>query len=220
MGASGRKDNGLMSTLLKSPLDALNDYEGVVIFQPREGQTSEALYEQICRVYPAHRKIEQDSKGNVYLMPPTEGESGYQEALAVTQLTAWSIRKGKGKVFGPSTTFLFADGEKLQSDAAWISNERLEAIPYQKRRERIPVVPEFVIEIKSPSDVYKNLQEKMQQWLSQGVLLGWLIHPDHREVKIYTPTGVETRTDIDKLRGTGPVKGFTLDLRPIWQGLR
>ncbi len=209
-----------MTTLLKLPTDALNDYEGVVIFEPREGQAPNALYNEICRTYPEHTKIEQDAKGNVYLMPPTGGESGYQEGLAVMQLGAWSLRKGKGKVFGPSTVFRFPDGSKMQPDAAWASDERVRAIPYGKRRGWIPIVPEFVIEIKSPSDVYPKLQKKMEQWLKASVALGWLIHPDHREVKIYTAGDVETRTGLDKLRGTGPVKGFTLDLRPIWQGLR
>ena len=209
-----------MATLLRIPTDALNDYEGVIIFEPREGQKPDALYEQICRAYPEHTKIEQDAKGNVYLMPPTGGESAQQEALAIAQLVTWRQRKGKGQVFGPSALFLFSDGSKMQPDAAWASDERVQAIPYRKRRGWIPIVPEFVIEVKSPSDVYLKLQKKMEQWIKQGVALGWLVHPDHREVKIYTAADVETRTGLDKVRGTGPVKGFTLDLRPIWQGLR
>ncbi len=209
-----------MATALKAPADYLNDYEGVVIFQPRAGQSASALYEQICRVYPEHKKIEQDVKGNVYLMPPSGGESGQQDLLAASQLLVWAAQKGNGQVFGPATTFLFASGDKLCPDAAWVSNERVYAIPYKKRRQRIPVIPEFVIEIKSPTDGYETLQKKMQQYLANGVDLGWLIHPDQREVKIYTSGNIETRTNIDKLRATGPMKGFTLDLRPIWKGLR
>ena len=152
-------------------------------------------------------------------MPPTGGESGQQEALALAQLVAWPQLKGKGQVFGPSTLFLFSDGSKMQADAAWASDERLQAVPYRKRRGWIPVVPEFVSEIKLPSDVYLKLQKKMEEWLKGGVALGWLIHPDRRKVKIYTAADAETRIGLDKVRGTGPVKGFTLDLRPIWQGL-
>ena len=210
-----------MATLPKVSPDALIDYEGVVIFELRPGQKPDALYDEICRAYPEHSKIEQDAKGDVYLMPPTGGESGSQEALAIAQLVAWSQRKGQGHVFGPSTVFHFPDGSKMQPDAAWASDERVQAIPYRKRRGWIPIVPEFVIEVKSPSDVYLKLQTKMERWLKQGVALGWLIHPERREVKIYTAdNNVETRTGLDKLRGTGPVKGFTLDLRPVWRGLR
>ena len=84
----------------------------------------------------------------------------------------------------------------------------------------IPIVPEFVIEIKSPTDSYQKLQDKMRWYIKNGVDLGWLIHPDKREVMIYTKTDTSTVNSIDKLRGAGPVKGFTLDLRSIWKGLR
>jgi len=50
--------------------------------------------------------------------------------------------------------------------------------------------------------------------------LGWLIHPDLREVKTCAQLEVSTFKDVQKLRGTGPVKDFTLDLSPIWRGLR
>lgn len=209
-----------MATSLKVPVDYVEQYPGIVIFQMRPGQNRNALYEEICRAYSEHPKIEQDEKGNVYLMPPGGGESGKQELRASAQLEIWSMRKAHGEAFGPTTTFVFPSGAKLCPDAAWASNERVYAIPYGKRRERIPIVPEFVIEIKSPTDVYENLQNKMQKYIAEGVDLGWLIHPDRRQVKVYTQAEVKTLTDIDKIRGTGPIKGFTLDLRLIWRGLR
>jgi Uma2 family endonuclease len=60
----------------------------------------------------------------------------------------------------------------------------------------------------------------MQEYIENGVELGWLIHPDAREVKVYTKSEVVTHRDIEQLRGTGPVGGFQLDLLPIWKGLR
>jgi Uma2 family endonuclease len=209
-----------MATALKSPAQYIKDYEGTVIFQPRRGEGRNSLYEHICRVYEERRKIEQDEKGNVYLMPPSGGESGYQDSEAYAQLRNWARRKKHGKAFGPATTFVFTNNAKRCPDAAWASNERVYAIPYEKRRQRIPIVPEFVIEVKSPTDSYKNLQDKMRWYIKNGVELGWLIHPDKREVMIYTKTETNTLTNLDKLRGTGPVQGFTLDLRPIWEGLR
>jgi Uma2 family endonuclease len=209
-----------MATALKMPAHYVEQYTGIVIFQPREGQNRNALYEEICRVYAEYPKIEQDKEGNVYLMPPGGGEGGKQDLMASAQLTVWALRKGHGEAFGPTTTFVFPSRAKRCPDAVWASNERVYAIPYRKRRGRIPIIPEFVIEIKSPMDVYESLQKKMQGYIVDGVGLGWLIHPDRREVKVYTQVEVGTLTDIEKLRGTGPVKGLTLDLRPIWRGLR
>lgn len=112
------------------------------------------------------------------------------------------------------------NGAKRSPDVAWASNERVCAVLYERRRQFAPIVPEFVIKIQSPSDSYKKLQDKMQWYIKNGVDLGWLIHPDKREVIIYTKAETIIQANIDKLRGTGPVKDFTLDLRPIWKGLR
>lgn len=81
------------------------------------------------------------------------------------------------------------------------------------------MVPEFVIKVKAPTDRYSKLQEKMSEYIENGVTLGWLIHPDLQEMKVYAQAEVVTRNQIQKLRGTGPVKGFNLDLKPIWEGM-
>ena len=73
--------------------------------------------------------------------------------------------------------------------------------------------------LKTPAQ-YLDDYEGVDWYFKNGVDLAWLIHPDKREVMIYTKVDTSTVTNIDKLRGTGPVKGFTLDLRPIWKGLR
>ena len=55
-------------------------------------------------------------------------------------------------------------------------------------------------------------------WGRPGVVeLAWLIHPDKREVVIYTKTGTRVLNNPDLLRGEGPVEGFKLDLEPIWE---
>ena len=195
------------------------DYDGEIIFQPKPGENLDALYERICKAYEDRSKIEQDEKGNVHVTAPTGGESGTQNADLITDLNMWARRDKRGKVFDSSTTFLFTKTVKRVPDAAWVSKERLFALPYSSRRKYLPLVPEFVIEIKSPSDSKKRLERKMRKYLDYGVELGWLIDPDKREVKIYTPTEINTITGVSKLRASDPVKGFTLNLRLIWLGL-
>jgi Uma2 family endonuclease len=201
------------------PSVLLDEYEGVVVFQLADGSDPEALFRQICRQYD-NTKIEQDEEGNVYVMPPVGGESSNQNFKVSAQLAAWAMRDGRGEGFDSSTAFIFPNGSKRSPDAAWVSNERLLSLPYKERRAFLKVVPEFVIEIKSPTDRYPKLQEKMEEYIENGVELGWLLHPDLREVKVYTKAEVVTHNEIKKLRGIGPTKGFELDLAPIWKGLR
>ena len=81
-------------------------------------------------------------------------------------------------------------------------------------------VPEFVVEVMSPSDHLKAAQAKMETWIANGVQLGWLIDGDAHTVYIYRKgRPPRTRRDIAELAGEGPVKGFTLNLKPIWAGL-
>ncbi len=209
-----------MATMLKSPAQHLQEFEGVVVFERPPGQPRERFYEEICRIYPEYKKVEQDEEGNVILMPPGGGESGWQDLQAARQLGSWVERTGRGEAFGASTTFKFPNGSLRQADAAWASNENVYSISYEQRLEHILIVPEFVIEIVSKSDRYEKLHKKMEWYISNGVELGWLIHPKRREVKIYTSTQVSTVENVEKLRGTGPVKGFVLNLEPIWRGLR
>ena len=73
--------------------------------------------------------------------------------------------------------------------------------------------PDFVIQLQSSTDRPRVLRDKMQEWLTNGAQLGWLIDPDQRSVAIYRPDGeVETRTGLDSITGEGPVAGFVLDL--------
>jgi Uma2 family endonuclease len=89
-----------------------------------------------------------------------------------------------------------------------------------KRKAFWHLCPDFVIEVKSDGDRLKHLQNKMVEYLEQGAQLGWLIDPGNKKVEIYRPGGnVETRTDMDKLEGEGPVAGFVLDLTCVWDPL-
>ena len=209
-----------MATAIRTrPRVLLDEYEGGVVFQLPEDGDPEALYQQICRQFD-NTKIEQDREGNVYIMPPCGGESGNQNFTVAARLYMWAMRDRRGKGFDSSTAFIFPNGSKRVPDAAWVSNERLLALSYKERRKFLKVVPEFVIEIKSPTDRYAKLQEKMQEYIANGVELGWLIHPDLREVMVYTKTEAVTHSGIQKLRAVGPVEGFDLNLKPIWKGLR
>ncbi len=60
----------------------------------------------------------------------------------------------------------------------------------------------------------------MQEWIDNGVELGWLIDGDNRCVFIYRQ-GREIRQarNVSQIEGEGPVEGFVLDLTDIWAGL-
>ena len=78
--------------------------------------------------------------------------------------------------------------------------------------------PDFVIELKSDSDRLLALRNKMKEWIANWTALAWLINPDNQTVEIYRSgrDEAETLTRAQEIHGEGPVTGFVLDMRRIW----
>ena len=154
-------------------------------------------------------------------MPPPGGESSFRESNVARQLGNWAERDGRGQAFGPGLQFILPSGAYRSPDAEWVSKEKLTNLTKEQRRQFLRLVPEFVIEVMSPSDRLRDAQQKMdQEWMANGVELGWLIDADSETVYIYRQgRKVDTKKRLQKLAGEGPVKGFVLDLKTIWEGL-
>jgi Uma2 family endonuclease len=188
-------------------------------FDP-ELRMSDGEYFDFCMANP-DLCIERTAQGEIIIVPPAGGESSYRSLDASRQLGNWARRDGRGRAFDSSAEFILATGAALAPDAAWVSDARLSGLSKEQRRKFLPVCPEFVIEVMSPSDRLRPAKEKMQDWIRAGVELGWLIDGDERTVYIYRAgeTDPEVRTGRLKLAGEGAVAGFELDLAEIWAGL-
>ncbi len=176
-------------------------------------------YFAFCMANP-DLQIERTAHGEIVIVPPAGGESDYRNFDCARQFGNWSDRTGHGKGFGPTVQFLLPDGSGKSPDVAWVSNERLNSLTKRQRRRFLPVVPEFVVEVMSPSERLRAAQRKMQKWIDNGVELGWLIDGDNRCVYVYRQ-GREVRQvrDANQIEGEGPVEGFVLDPIKIWAGL-
>ena len=181
---------------------------------------SENEYYAFCSANPNIR-FERSALGEIIIVPPAGIESDYRNAGVVAQLGQWAERDGRGKVFGPSAEFILPSGAAYSPDAAWVSNKKLGKLTKEQKRKFPPLVPEFVVEVMSPSDRLKAAQEKMEDWISNGVELAWLIDGDRQTVFIYRAGQFKPEKRIGEatLSGEGPIKGFKLDLRRIWEGL-
>ncbi|MGH9619162.1 MAG: Uma2 family endonuclease [Bryobacteraceae bacterium] len=195
------------------------EYGRTLMLAPGDGDDPDALFERVCAEFE-NTKIEQDEEGNVYIMAPVGAESSDQNAELTMQLRTWAKQDGRGRAFGPDAEFIFPNRSTRGPDAAWVGNEKLAALPRSERRKFARIIPDFVVELKSPSDRISKLNQKMLEYRRNGVELGWLIDPDQRTVWLYR-TGDEAPEAFngDSLAADGPVAGFVLDLKPIWQGL-
>jgi Uma2 family endonuclease len=117
-------------------------------------------------------RIEQDKHGNIFIMSPVSLNSGHHESIVSGYLFMWNLQQKKGKTFSPSTLFIMPNGEKRMPDAAWVPNEKIEKLSDAERKTFAHLVPDFVVEVRSPTDNITDLKNKMKEaWIANGVRL-------------------------------------------------
>lgn len=187
----------------------------IVHLRPVLDLSDDQLFE-FCQVNRDLR-IERNAQGELIVMPPTGGATSEQNAEITMQLRAWAKRDGTGMAFDSSGGFLLPNGAVRSPDAAWMRASRLRSLSAQQRRKFIPLCPDFVIEIRSPTDSLSVLQDKMREYLANGTRLGWLIDPEERRVYVYDATSqVECIENADTLSDETLLPGFVLDLGAVW----
>ena len=150
-------------------------------------------------------------------MPPTSMESGWRNSDLIIELGIWARKDKTGIVFDSSTMFTFPSGAKRSPDVSWILKERVEKLSLAERRKFACIVPDFVIELRSPSDNLGDLQDKMTEYIDGGVRLGWLIDPLGQKVYVYRAKGeVEILDNPENVSGEDVLKDFQLNVRKIW----
>ncbi len=195
----------------------LNDLaaQSRILLQPKRRMTDEEFYD-LCRANPDLR-IEQTAEGEILIMPPTGGETGYQNHDLGWQLVSWARRDGRGRTFDSSTEFILPNGAKRSPDASWVERSRLARLTRAQKRKFLPLCPDFVVELTSPTHRLRAVQKKMREWVENGAQLAWLLDTDNRTAYIYRPGREPERLVAPKrLVGEVPVKGFVLDLTEIW----
>jgi Uma2 family endonuclease len=161
-------------------------------------------------------QLERNAKGELIVMPPAGGKSSSQNAVIISQLIAWSKKDGTGTVFDSSGGFSLPNGAVRSPDACWVSNEQLARLTDEELEAFPPLCPEFVIELRSATDPLKTLQEKMKEYTINGTKLGWLLDAKTKNVYVYTPDGVTLLEAPEKVKGTGKLESFELDLLEVW----
>jgi Uma2 family endonuclease len=163
-------------------------------------------------------RIERTAEGDLLIMPPEGGETGHRSILLGMFLTQWALQDGTGVTFGSSTGFNLPNGATRAPDAAWVRRSRLATLTTDQKQKFLPLCPDFVVEIRSPSDRLSIAQAKMQEYLDNGAPLGWLIDPQSRHVYVYRPNRpVERLENPATLAGNPILPGFVLDLQKIWE---
>ena len=171
--------------------------------------------EQLCRENPDLR-FEIDAEGKLIIMSPTGSLTGEKNSDLNYQVQSWNRQYKLGKVFDSSTGFKLSNGATRSPDLSWIAIERWNSLSNEQKRSFAPIDPDFVIELLSPTDELAKIQQKMEEYLSCGVKLGWLINPERKKVEIYRRSEAkEVLNNPISLSGENIMPGLTVDLSDI-----
>ena len=176
---------------------------------------SDEEFYQFCRENSQYR-IEKNKHGKIIIMQPTNSETGNYNNEISYEVTHWNRQTHMGKAFDSSTGFKIQNGATLSPDVSWILNERWNDLPEEEKRRFARITPDFVIELHSSSDdSLKDLKEKMDEYIENGVRLAWLLDRISGKAYVYRPNrpiSIFEKFDTDVLSGEDVLPGFELKL--------
>lgn len=188
----------------------------VVRLQPALCPTDEQFY-QFCQLNDELR-IERDAEGEVSIMPPAGWETGAMNAEITFQLQRWAKSNGTGRTADSSAGYMLPNGAVRSPDASWVSNEHLAGLTTEQQARFLPACPDFVVELRSPTDPIVALKNKMAEYIGCGTTLAWLIDPANRRVFVYRQgSDPEELHSPQSISGDPPLEGFRLRLEEVWQ---
>lgn len=177
---------------------------------------SDQQFYAFCRTNPDLR-IERNASGEIIVMPPAFADTGNRNGRVFGQLYIWAETDGTGEAFDSSSGFTLPNGATRSPDAAWILSNRWHALTPEQQASFAPIAPDFVVELRSSSDTLVSLQEKMEEYATNGVRLGLLIDRKNCQVHIYRPHSSPEILDKPESVSCEPeMPMFVLKMTKIW----
>jgi Uma2 family endonuclease len=161
-------------------------------------------------------RIERTALGDCEIMEPNGGETGWRNLSLAVQLYNWAEQDGSGVAFNSSTGFTLPNGAIRSPDVSWVKRTRLAALMSEQKQRFLPLCPDFVIELRSPSDSIKTLQDKIQEYIENGASLAWFIDPENQHVFIQQVNKAIYILDKPMFLLASDL-GFRLELQKIWE---
>ncbi len=145
------------------------------------------------------------------------GQTGIRNFSLIGLFFNWIEKDRSGVCFDSSTVFVLPNSAKRSPDLAWAKNDKWDALSDEEKEKFPPFCPDFVVELRSPSDSIKNLQTKMEEYIENGASLGWLIDPLQRKIYVYRPNAEpEILENPETVSGEPLLKEFVLKMKKIW----
>jgi Uma2 family endonuclease len=156
-------------------------------------------------------------KGELREMAPSGFEHGLITSKLHYLLASHIYSKNLGKLTAAETGFKLSSNPDTvrAADIAFIRKENLDKTKIIKGYGTI--IPDLVVEVISPTDIYLDVEEKITDWLTAGVKMVWIINPRKKTVSVYSePAKGSTLYINDELSGHEVIPDFKCKVSEIF----
>jgi len=150
------------------------------------------------------------------VMSPAGSEHGRKIVRFTTTLAGYVYQHDLGEVFDGQTGFRMKSRDVLSPDVSFVARERL--IGLQQAPEGFfEGAPDLAVELLSPGDSLKRLNQKLAQYFDNGARLAWVMDSKRRIVRVHRSLrSHKILTDAEELLGEEVVPGFHLPVATIF----
>lgn len=189
-----------------------------VLHMPESMDLTDDQFFEFCVLNRELLRIERTAEGEILIMSPTGARGSHQNLEISGQLYVWAKSDGTGVAFDSNGGFTLPNNAMRSPDAAWVARHRLALFTAEEKEKFLSLCPDFVVELRSRTDRLVDLKRKMEEYISNGALLGWLIEPKERQVFVYRPgEPIQQLNHPPTLDASPELPGFVLDLTKIWE---
>ena len=177
---------------------------------------SEEDYFEICRCNEL-LVIERNQEGDWEIQSLNGAIDSLRNAVLTSAVGDWAKKDGTGIGFGAFTGFILPNGAVRAPDLAWIRREKWETLSDDQKERFAPFSPDFVVEVRAKHECLKELQAKLEEYMANGSLLGWLLDPEEHTAYVYRERApVKVLKNAEAISGEPLLRGLTVDLTELW----
>jgi Uma2 family endonuclease len=158
-------------------------------------------------------------KGTLIEMAPAGGLHGIIAMRLGRYLSAYVDEHDLGYVTAAETGYILTENPLTvrAPDVGFIAKSRMPS-PIPPRY--IPLAPDLVVEVVSPGDTAKEIQDKALDYLRAGTSLIWVVYPESQTANSFSPTGTMQLIEGEgTLDGGEVLPGFRLALHDVFKDI-
>ena len=157
-------------------------------------------------------------RGELYPIMPAGTLHGIVTNRLSAYLTMFVIENNLGEVTAAETGFKLVNQSTVGADVAFVSNAKF--AEFGVPDSFFPTAPDLAVEVVSPSNTSEEISTKVEDYLSSGSRLVWIVYPERKVVVVYRRNNtVSFLHENEELTGEDVIPDFRFPLEKLFGNL-